>query len=92
MESSSLTSKGQLLIPKRLRLKYGLQPGEKVIFLETKAGLVIKPMDEAYFNQFVGILKEHAPSRKELKTWKTEDKLREEKKSNSSSQIRKRSR
>ena len=92
MESSSLTSKGQLLIPKRLRIKYGIVPGVKVVFLETRAGLVIKPMDETYFNQFVGMLKEQAPSRKELKTWKSEDKLQEVKKSNSSVPLRKLSR
>jgi AbrB family looped-hinge helix DNA binding protein len=92
MDSSLLTSKGQLLIPKRLRVKYGIHPGQMVIFSETKAGLLIKPMDEAYFNQFVGILKDHAPTRKEIKNWKTEDKLREEKKASSSSPVAKRSR
>ncbi len=80
MEFSILTLKGQLQIPKRLRLKYGLTPGHKVLFQETKEGLVIKAMDEAYYNQFVGLLKEQAPSLKELKNWKTEDKVREEKK------------
>ncbi|MBC7651401.1 MAG: AbrB/MazE/SpoVT family DNA-binding domain-containing protein, partial [Deinococcales bacterium] len=34
METSVLTSKGQLLIPKRIRNKYGIQSGVKVIFEE----------------------------------------------------------
>ena len=92
MESSRLTSKGQLLIPKRLRIKYGLTPGINVIFKESKAGLIIKPMDESYFNQFVGLLKENAPSPKELKTWKSEEKTREEKRLSAFSPSPKRSR
>jgi hypothetical protein len=64
----------------------------KVVFLESKAGLIIKAMDETYFNQFVGFLKEQAPSRKELKTWKSEDKAQEEKKIRASYAIPKRSR
>ena len=34
METSVLTSKGQLLIPKRLRTKYGIKSGIKVVFEE----------------------------------------------------------
>ncbi len=50
METSILTTKGQLLIPKRLRSKYGIKSGVKVIFEETHNGLVIRPMNEEYFN------------------------------------------
>ena len=78
METSVLTSKGQLLIPKRLRNKYGIQAGVKVAFLETKEGLVLKAMDEAYFDQFAGLLKDLVPSAEELKTWKGEEKAKEE--------------
>ena len=78
METSVLTSKGQLLIPKRLRNKYGIQAGMKVAFLETKEGLVLKAMDEAYFDQFAGLLKDLAPSADERKTWKQEEKAKEE--------------
>ncbi len=34
METSVLTSKGQLLIPKRIRTKYGIKPGEKIAFVD----------------------------------------------------------
>ena len=80
METSVLTSKGQLLIPKRLRNKYGIKSGVKVAFIETTEGVVLKPMDENFFNQFVGMLKQEAPSMEEYKAWKREEKALEERK------------
>ncbi|HEY6978874.1 MAG TPA: AbrB/MazE/SpoVT family DNA-binding domain-containing protein [Chitinophagaceae bacterium] len=79
METSILTSKGQLLIPKRLRNKYGIKSGVKVAFIETPQGLVVKAMDENFFNQFVGMFKDEAPSPGERKAWKKEEKAKEEK-------------
>jgi AbrB family looped-hinge helix DNA binding protein len=79
METSVLTSKGQLLIPKRLRDKYGIKAGMKVAFIETGNGLMLKAMDEAYFDQFAGILKDAAPTTAEYKAWKKEDQAKEEK-------------
>jgi AbrB family looped-hinge helix DNA binding protein len=80
MESSTLTSKGQLLIPKRLRTKYGIRSGVKVAFIETPDGLILKAMDEQFFSQFVGLLKDGVPTTKEYRTWKKEEKIKEEKK------------
>jgi len=80
METSILTSKGQLLIPKRLRTKYGIKSGVKVAFIETPDGVILKPMDETFFNQFVGLLREGAPSMEEYKAWKKEEKALEERK------------
>lgn len=82
METSILTSKGQLLIPKRLRNKYGIKSGGKVVFIETAEGIVVKAMDENFFNQFVGMLKNEAPSMEEYKAWKKEEKKLEERKIN----------
>jgi AbrB family looped-hinge helix DNA binding protein len=79
METAVLTSKGQLLIPKRLRNKYGIKSGGKVAFIETPQGLIVKAMDENFFNQFVGMFKDEAPSLQEYKAWKKEEKAKEEK-------------
>jgi AbrB family looped-hinge helix DNA binding protein len=80
METSVLTSKGQLLIPKRIRNKYGIKSGVKIAFIDSPEGLVIKPMDEAYFESFAGKFKDAMPSTKEyLKIKKQEIKLEEEK-------------
>ena len=77
METSMLTSKGQLLIPKRLRAKYGITSGVKVAFIEAKDGLLLKAMDEAYFDQFAGLLKDAVPTLDEYKAWKSEDRRKE---------------
>jgi bifunctional DNA-binding transcriptional regulator/antitoxin component of YhaV-PrlF toxin-antitoxin module len=67
-----------LLIPKRLRNKYGITAGKKVAFIESEEGLLLKAMDEAYFDQFAGLLKDAAPTLYEYKAWKKEDLRKEE--------------
>ena len=73
METSTLTSKGQLLIPKRIRNKYGIKTGVKVAFVETEDGLMIKAMDHEYFEQYAGMFKDSLPSTDELKKMKKEE-------------------
>ena len=82
METSVLTSKGQLLIPKRLRNKYGIKSGIKVAFEETSHGLIIKPMDEHYFESLAGLLKDSLPSTAEFMKMKQEEKKLEDQKIN----------
>lgn len=80
METSVLTSKGQLLIPKRLRNKYGIKAGGRILFIESPKGVMLQPMDENFFNQFVGILKATAPSLKDMRAWKKQERMKEEQK------------
>lgn len=82
METSILTTKGQLLIPKRIRTKYGIKSGVKVIFEETENGLIIRPMNEDYFNSFRGILKATGKLKEEMKEMKDEEKELEDRKFN----------
>jgi AbrB family looped-hinge helix DNA binding protein len=82
METSILTSKGQLLIPKRIRNKYGIRSGVKVVFEETDEGVIIKPMNEHYFKSFRGILKSTGNLKEEMKAMKEEERKLEERKSN----------
>jgi AbrB family looped-hinge helix DNA binding protein len=57
METSVMTNKGQVVIPRRLRRKYGMKPGTKVGFVDLDGELVIKPLTKEYFDSFAGILK-----------------------------------
>jgi AbrB family looped-hinge helix DNA binding protein len=41
-ESTRITEKGQATIPKELREKYDLEPGDEVVWLETDEGIVVK--------------------------------------------------
>ncbi|NIM99431.1 MAG: AbrB/MazE/SpoVT family DNA-binding domain-containing protein [candidate division Zixibacteria bacterium] len=41
-----ISPKGQILIPKKIREKYGVKPGSNVQILEATDGIVIKPAPE----------------------------------------------
>jgi len=41
-ESTRVTDKGQATIPKSLRDKYDLEPGEEVLWVDTDDGIVVK--------------------------------------------------
>lgn len=82
METSVLTFKGQLLIPKRLRNKYGILPGTKVLFEEIEGGVVIRLINEQYFRSFRGMLSSTGKLKEEMKAFKTEEKKNDEHKLN----------
>lgn len=74
MKTSVLTTKGQVLIPKRIRDKYGMKAGMKVIFEETNDGVIIKPINEQFIKSFRGILSSTGNLKQELKEMKAEEK------------------
>ncbi|MDB5209657.1 MAG: hypothetical protein JWQ30_484 [Sediminibacterium sp.] len=82
METAVLTSKGQLLIPKRLRNKYGIIAGVRIILEETNHGVLITPMNEQYFKSFAGILKTTGKLGEEIRQMKEEEKRSDERKVN----------
>jgi AbrB family looped-hinge helix DNA binding protein len=73
METSITTSKGQVLIPKRIRDRYGIRPGKPVTFIETAEGVLLKPADSNYISQFRGILKKTGDLKKEMKEFHDEE-------------------
>ncbi len=80
METSLMTTKGQVVVPARLRKKYGIQPGKKIAFFEENGYIVLKPMDESFFSQYAGMLSEKAPSKAEYQQWKNEEIEKEQQK------------
>lgn len=46
-ESTRVTEKGQATIPKALREKYDLEPGDEVVWLDTDEGIVVKKRTHA---------------------------------------------
>ena len=56
METSVITIKGQILIPKRIRKKFGFHPRTRLVFVEHKGDVIIRKLDQAYFERFAGIL------------------------------------
>ena len=41
-QSTRVTEKGQATIPKELREKYDLDPGDEVVWIDTNEGIVVK--------------------------------------------------
>ena len=52
---TSMTIKGQVVIPGRLRKKYGIKKGIQVSFYERKGEIVIKPITDEYIRAMAGM-------------------------------------
>ncbi|MBI2461591.1 MAG: AbrB/MazE/SpoVT family DNA-binding domain-containing protein [Candidatus Rokubacteria bacterium] len=78
METAYVTSKGQLVIPARLRRKYGIKPGTKVYFIEGEPGIIFQPLTRDYIRSVCGMLKHEGPVTQELLKERGRDREREE--------------
>jgi AbrB family looped-hinge helix DNA binding protein len=56
-EHSTVTTKGQLVIPARLRKKYSIRKGTKVAFLEDQGRLILQPITSEFIAKLRGSLK-----------------------------------
>jgi AbrB family looped-hinge helix DNA binding protein len=56
-EQSTVTTKGQLVIPARLRKKYSIRKGTKVAFIEDGHRLILQPVTDAFIQRIRGSLK-----------------------------------
>lgn len=57
MPAAKLTSKGQITIPKEVREKLGLAPGDRLEFLEEDGRFVVrKKLASSPFDRYVGYL------------------------------------
>ena len=56
-ESAYMTSKGQVVIPARLRRKYGLKEGTRLNFAEEEGRFIVQPVTKEFIDSFCGIFK-----------------------------------
>jgi AbrB family looped-hinge helix DNA binding protein len=56
METSVVTVKGQIVVPAKIRKKFGIKKGTKIAFLEQNGKLMIQPLDKSYFESLAGVL------------------------------------
>ena len=78
METAYVTSKGQLVVPAKLRRKYGIKPGTKICFMERNHEIVFQPVTKEYIRSVCGLLKSDTSATKELLEDRARDKKREE--------------
>jgi AbrB family looped-hinge helix DNA binding protein len=55
MERSVVTVKGQVVIPSRLRRKFGIKKGTQVYLFERDGEIVIRPITDEYIRNLAGI-------------------------------------
>ena len=77
METARVTSKGQLVVPSRLRRKYGIKPGTKVRFIERDSEIVFQPVTREYIRSVCGMLKSDLSVTQELVKERERDRERE---------------
>lgn len=57
MRTSTVTIKGQVVIPVQLRKKVGIKPGTKVFLEERKGDIIIHPATPDFYERHYGLLK-----------------------------------
>ncbi|MBM3310691.1 MAG: AbrB/MazE/SpoVT family DNA-binding domain-containing protein [Candidatus Aminicenantes bacterium] len=78
MTTAVVTSKGQVVIPSRIRRKFNIKKGTK-LYVEDKEGeIVLKPITPDYFENIAGILPTKGRLTRALLEERARDKKREE--------------
>jgi len=72
-ELSTVTTKGQLVIPSKLRRKYSIKEGTQVAFIEQENRLVLQPLTAEFVRSLRGSLRGEPSALKAL----LEDRKRE---------------
>ena len=78
MDTAHVTSKGQLVVPSRLRRKYGIKPGTKIRFIERGNEILFQPVTREYIRSVCGMLQSETPVTQELLKERRRDKEHEE--------------
>ncbi len=55
MDKSVVTVKGQIVIPSRLRRRFGIKKGTQVYLYEREGEIVIRPVTDEYLRSLAGI-------------------------------------
>jgi AbrB family looped-hinge helix DNA binding protein len=78
MDTAYVTTKGQLVVPARLRRKYGIKAGTRIRFLERDREIILQPLTREYIRSVCGVLADAGPATPELLKERTRDRQREE--------------
>ncbi len=57
VDTSTVTSKGQLVIPARLRRRFGIKKGTLISFIEDNGRIIVQPVTREFIRGLRGSLK-----------------------------------
>lgn len=75
LDTVSFGTKGQVVIPRRLRREFEIEDGTKATVVSTPEGILLKPITRTYIKSLRGKYK-HLPLMETLKEMKSEEKDR----------------
>jgi AbrB family looped-hinge helix DNA binding protein len=78
MEASIMTSKGQIVVPAKLRRRYGLKAGTKILFVERNNEILFQPLTKEYVRSVHGMLASETSVTEELLKERSRDREHEE--------------
>jgi AbrB family looped-hinge helix DNA binding protein len=81
MNSAYVTSKGQLVVPVRIRRRFGIKPGTRINFVEEGDRIIFQPVTKDYISSFRGVFKPRSGEKsvvQELLEERRAEKAREE--------------
>lgn len=58
LNTAYVTSKGQLVVPSRIRRRFGIKPGTRIHFVEEGDRIIFQPVTREYIDSFCGIFKQ----------------------------------
>jgi AbrB family looped-hinge helix DNA binding protein len=58
MNTAYVTSKGQLVVPARIRRRFGIKPGTRINFLEEGERIIFQPVTPEYIDSFCGVFQQ----------------------------------
>jgi AbrB family looped-hinge helix DNA binding protein len=78
LETSTVTSKGQLVVPARLRRRFGIKPGTEVRFIEREGEIVFQPVTKEFIRSLQGSLRANGSATEDLLRDRAADRKRQE--------------
>jgi antitoxin PrlF len=78
MKTASLSVKGQIVVPAKIRKKLGLSKGSRVAIIEEPNGFFVRPLEREYFEQYAGLLPGKGRATKALLKDRREERERED--------------
>lgn len=75
MERSVVTTKGQIVIPSKLRKRFGIKKGTHVLIYERDGELVVKPVTDEYIENMAGMTGTKGALLKALREEKAKERL-----------------